>query len=319
MGKGITPAVLFDSHRERLGLAWVAGRAGALRPLLDGQPPPRGSPFVGWVDYLNLIHPSRIQIIGPEEMAYLVGLSRETYADTLQRLFAFRPACVIVADGQPAPDDLVASAEATGTPLFSTALPGYTIVGYLRHFLTDAFAERETVHGVFLSVLDIGVLLTGRSGIGKSELALELLSRHHKLIADDSPEFRRIAPTVLRGFCSPSDLSGYLEVRGLGVLDIRAMFGDSAIKQSKNLRLIIDLQRMDDQELGRIDRLRGSRQLRAILDVEVPQLTLPVMSGRNLAVMVESAVSNHILYTRGLNATREFMERHQRLLAEDGA
>lgn len=319
MSKGITPAVLFESHQERLRLAWVAGRAGADRPLLGDQPPPRGSPFVGWVDYLSLINPSRVQIIGPEERRYLDGLGREGCADTLRRMFASVPASIIVSDDQSIPEELASGAEATGTPLLRTPLPGYTVVGYLRHYLTDAFAERVTVHGVFLSVLDIGVLLTGRSGIGKSELALELLSRHHKLIADDSPELRRIAPTVLRGCCSPADLSGYLEVRGLGVLDIRAMFGDSAIKESKNLRLIIDLKRMDDDELGKIDRLHGSRQQRTILDVEVPHLTLPVMSGRNLAVMVESAVSNHILRTKGLNAAREFMARHQRLLAEDRA
>jgi HPr kinase/phosphorylase len=319
MTKGITPAVLFESHQEKLRLVWIAGKAGAERPLTGGQPPPRGSPFVGWVDYLSLINPSRVQIIGPEEMTWLGGLTAEAYAATLRRIFAGKPACVIVSDGQPVPDKLVAAAETAGIPLFGTQLPGYTVVGYLRHFLTDAFAERVTMHGVFLSVLDIGVLLIGKSGIGKSELALELLSRHHKLIADDAPEFRRIAPTVLRGFCSPSDLSGYLEVRGLGVLDIRAMFGDSAIKQSKNLRLVIELQRMDEKELEKIDRLNGSQQHRVILDVDVPQITLPVMSGRNLAVMVESAVSNHILMMKGLNATREFLKAHQKLLRDDPA
>jgi HPr kinase/phosphorylase len=317
MNAGITPAVLFESHQEKLGLAWVAGSAGAQRPLLGDQPPPRGSPFVGWVDYLSLINPSRIQIFGPEEMRYLDGLTAQALVETLQQIFAREPACLIVSDGQPIPDRLVSMAEATGTPLLKSNLPGYTLIGYLRHYLTDAFAERVTVHGVFLSVLDIGVLLTGRSGIGKSELALELLSRHHKLIADDSPEFRRISPTVLRGFCSPSDLSGYLEVRGLGVLDIRAMFGDSAIKLSKNLRLIIDLKRMDDQELERIDRLHGSQHHRTLLDVDIPQITLPVMSGRNLAVMVESAVSNHILMSKGRHAAREFIKQHQRLIAGD--
>ena len=153
-----------------------------------------------------------------------------------------------------------------------------------------------------------GVLITGDSSIGKSELALELLTRGHRLIADDATEFSRIAPDTLNGTC-PEMLRDFLEVRGLGILNVRAMFGDSAIKQSRNLRLIIVLQDLEDAV--KIDRLHGSRQIRVIQDVEIPEVTLPVGPGRNLAVLLEAAVRNHILISKGYDASEAFIERQK--------
>jgi HPr kinase/phosphorylase len=316
MKNAITPAVLFETHRQRLELVWVAGKAGAGRGVSPAAETSEGFPPVGWAGYMNLVRPHRIQVIGAAEAAYLSALAEDERSRSLARLFAEAPVFVIVAGGQPVPPGLAAMADETATPLLSSTLAGYEIISQLRYHLADAFAERTTLHGVFMAVLGIGVLLTGESGVGKSEVALDLLSRGHRLIADDAPEFRRIAPDVVSGYCCPPVLGGFLEVRGLGVLDVRAMFGDTAIKTSKSLRLIIELKRMSEEELNGMDRLQGSRRACAVLGVKVPGITLPVVPGRNLAVLVESAVSNQILLMKGYDAAGAFIERQQRAIVE---
>lgn len=317
MNDGITPAVLFETHRQRLNLAWVAGKGGAERLIAPQDAPAfKGVPPVGWAGYLNLIRPHCIQVVGTAEAAYLADLPAAERSRSLARLFDAGPVFVIVSDDQPVLQELAALADETATPLLCSPAPGYEIISHLRYHLADTFGEREIVHGVFMAVFGIGVLITGESGVGKSEVALDLISRGHRLIADDAPEFRRIAPDVVSGYCCPSALSGFLEVRGLGVLDVRAMFGDTAIKTSKSLRLIIELKRMSEEEFNRLDRLEGSRQERAILDVRVPQITAPVVPGRNLAVLVESAVSNQILRMKGYDAAHAFIARQQRAIAE---
>ncbi len=317
MSQGLTAAELFDAHAERLGLSWVAGLAGGEREVGEAEAV-RNSSFVEWAGRLNPVRPCRIQVVGPDESGYLAGLDAVAGSAMLDRLFSDDTACVIVSDGDQVPDDFAARADAGAIPLFRSGLAGYKIVSHLQHWLSSVLAERVNLHGVFMEVLGIGVLLTGKSGVGKSELALELISRNHRLIADDAPEFRRVAPDELNG-CCPSGLVGFLEVRGLGVLNIRAMFGDSVIKLNKNLRLIIELQRMSDSELAALDRLEGSRRYRTILDVEVPQITLPVVPGHNLAVLVEGAVRNHILMLKGYNASQAFIERQQRMILEGDA
>jgi HPr kinase/phosphorylase len=217
---------------------------------------------------------------------------------------------VIIGNGLAAPDDLRKRAEAAGIPLLLSPLDSQDIVADLQYYLSHHFAEKTTLHGVFMEVMGIGVLITGDASIGKSELALELVSRGHRLIADDSPVFARIAPDLLNGTC-PEVLRDFLEVRGLGILNIRAMFGDSAIKQSKHMRLIIHLAQMTDQELSAIDRLKGSRETCDVLGVAVPQVTLPVGPGRNLAVLVEVAARNHMLFLKGYDASRRFIDRQQ--------
>jgi len=174
-------------------------------------------------------------------------------------------------------------------------------------------AEKITIHGVFLDVHGLGVLLTGASGVGKSELGLELITRSHCLIADDAIEFSQQGPGEVRGSC-PDILRDFLEVRGLGVLDIRAMYGDGVIKDSKDLCLIIHLERMTPEKIQQVDRLEGCLGKRQILDMDVPVVTLPVASGRNLAVLVEAAVRHHILLRKGYNASDALIARQQKIL-----
>lgn len=178
-------------------------------------------------------------------------------------------------------------------------------------------AEKTVIHGVFLDVHGLGVLLTGESGVGKSELALELISRSHCLIADDAIEISQQEPDKLRGTC-PEALRDFLEVRGLGVMNIRAMYGDGVIKDSKSLHLVVHLERMAPEKIQQVDRLAGCYGKKRILDTEIPAVTLPVASGRNLAVLVEAAVRHHILLRKGYNASDAFVARQQQILHQQG-
>jgi len=301
---------LFDTHRDKLTLEHVAGSDGKNRfiEFEDTQLAVEDVPDVSFVGHMNFIHPHRIQVIGHRETTYLEKLSPSERDNAIKGLYDGDPLCIIVANSIKIPDALVTHSNTSGIPLFSSLQNSQFIVNHLQYYLSHTLANRITLHGVFLEVNGIGVLLTGDSGVGKSELALELISRGHRLIADDAPEFSRVAPDTLSGECPPQ-LKDFLEVRGLGILNIRAMFGDNTIKDMKYLRLIIHLEEMSETELQQIDRLRGSHQLQNILGVDVEQITLPVAPGRNLAVLVEIAVRNHILSYKGYNAAENFIQR----------
>ncbi len=263
---------------------------------------------------LNCIHPNRIQIIGHSELVYLADLGDHAYRETLDKLFECRPALVIFTDDIEAAPEFFDRAKETGVALAATPLPEAELISNLQYHLTHALADRITIHGVFVEILGMGVLLTGDSAVGKSELALALISRGHRLVADDAPQFAQIAPDILQGICPPL-LRDFLEVRGLGILNIREMFGDSAVRRAKDLHLIVHLRRMGETDLNQMDqRLDGSHSQRDILGVEVPELTLPVAAGRNLEVLVEAAVRHHSLRMRGYNASQDFAERQAHMI-----
>lgn len=303
---------LFASLQSRLELTWVAGRVGAAR-VVDVDSVRQGMRPL--VSPLNCIQPSWLQVIGEAEKQYLDTLGKNSRTDLVEQLFGSAPVAVIVADDQLVPDDLIERAEYSATPLFSTPLSIRKVCTVMLSHFHRTLSEKVVMHGVFMEVKGIGVLLTGESGVGKSELALELLSRGHRLVADDAPEFSHAGPDTVIGTCPPM-LRDFIEVRGLGILNVRSLFGDSAVKQDKFLRLIVNLRQVTPDELVRIDRLEGSRRTRMVLDVEVPEVMLPVAPGRNLAVLVEAAVSNHILLMKGYNSAKEFIRRQQDLLAQ---
>ncbi|SFM48892.1 Hpr(Ser) kinase/phosphatase [Ectothiorhodospira mobilis] len=316
MSGSLTVADILEAMEERLGLTWVAGRQGIHREVPQHAAGPKGGPAL--VGHLNIIHPNRIQVLGHDEMRYLWSLRKNSRRDILDQLCSGEAALLIVTDGLAPLPELETLAETQAVPLLRTALPSHELINILRYFFSDKLAETVTLHGVFMEVLGIGVLVTGKSAVGKSELALELISRGHRLVADDAPEFARIAPDILRGTC-PAVLENFLEVRGLGVLNIRAMYGDSAIKNSKYLRLIIELKDQKTVRPGDIDRLHGGRYTREVLGLEVPVITLPVAPGRNLAVMVEAAVRNHLLRLRGYYAGDDLAERMHRQMQDPPA
>ena len=308
MSRSLEIQSLYKALQEKLGLVWLTGEQYKERPVHTTDEDSREVSLVG---HLNLIIQHRVQILGRKELEYLDSLKKNSRKDTLSQLFSGQTTLVVIAKSMPPPTDLEAAAATSQVPLLSSALPSEEVIENLQHYLANYFADKITLHGVFMEVLGTGVLITGDSSIGKSELALELLTRGHRLIADDATEFSRVAPDTLLGTC-PEMLRDFLEVRGLGILNVRAMFGASALKQHRNLRLIIVLQ--DIEDAIQMDRLHGSRQIRKIQDVNIPEVTLPVGPGRNLAVLLEVAVRNHILNAKGYDASQAFIERQKRRL-----
>jgi HPr kinase/phosphorylase len=301
---------LIERIGPRLKLHWLTPPPGPSLPLRPQDPSVAGQSLVG---PLNCIHPNRLQVIGHAELVYLADLGQTAYMETIDKLFAGRPSAVIFAQDIEPEEAFFAGAQRTGSPLLSSPLSDEEIINHLQFFLTHELAERIILHGVFMEVLGTGVLLIGDPAVGKSELALDLINRGHRLIADDAPEFANTAPEVLEGSC-PALLRDFLEVRGLGILNIRAMFGESAVQQSKQLNLIVNLRTLDAVELAGIDRLTGTLSARHILGVTIPEVTMPVAPGRNLAILVEAAVRNQILRIRGYDAGVDFTERQARML-----
>lgn len=324
----ITIEDLYHVHGNKFDLVWVAGKAGKHNVIVpettrtdqargheEGVEVPElkklttagGKPLIG---YLNLIHPHQIQIIGGVELNYVEGLRDITRHDAVKQLFKHEPACIIIADGERVPSFLKRKCNEKNVPLFTSSVPSTTLADSLHYYLANLFADLITLHGVFMEVMSIGVLITGPSGIGKSELALELISRGHRLIADDAPQFSRITPDIVNGIC-PEPLRDFLEVRGLGIINIRKLYGDTAIKNNKYLRLIVRLEPMSKEQMLKLDRLEGSYRTRKILGVDVAEITLPVAPGRNLAILVECAARNYGLRMGGYNASEDFISQQQ--------
>ena len=302
---------LYEALRDKLQLQLIAGESGLDRALLDETMDPASYLVAG---PLSDIHPNRIQVIGHAEQRYLEALGDER-EPMLERLFRSPTRVVVLVDGVPADPVLITHAEQAGVVLLASPLSVRTVLDHLQYFATLRLSDKTTLHGVFMEVLGMGVLITGDPAVGKSELALELVSRGNRLVADDAPEFTRIAPDIVSGSCPPL-LREFLEVRGLGVLNIRAMFGDNAIKHDKYLRLIVHLQPMTEQELATMERLAARQEVREVLGVPIPQVTIPVAPGRNLAILVEAAVRAHLLALQGYDATEEFIARQQQALTD---
>ena len=308
----ITAAELFDQQVERLELRWLAGQRTAAARVLEAVDTVARRPSLA--GYLNIIYPNKLQILGTEELAWLDGLDSRQRWETIQKIIDFRPLAVVISKNQSCPEDLRIAAEESDTPLWVSPRRGHELLNHLQYKLARTLAPRVTLHGVFMEIYSIGVLITGESGSGKSELALELVTRGHRLVADDAPEFTQIAPDVLDGTC-PELLQDMLELRGLGVLNIRQMFGDTAVKRNKYLRMIVHLSRpsLEPTPSG-LERLTGDLGSRRVLDLDVPTITLPVMAGRNLAVLTEAATRMHILRSKGVDAAAAFMARHSHFL-----
>ena len=311
MTTSISARELFDQQKDKLALRWLAGVKGDQRMLEAVDTIARRPSLAG---YLNAIYPNKVQIMGSEELAWLDSLDSRQRWETIQKIVQYRPLALVISKNQSCPEDLRDAAEESETPLWTSPKRGHELLNHLSYHMARTLAPRVTLHGVFMEIYSIGVLITGEAGSGKSELALELLSRGHRLVADDAPEFTQIAPDVLDGTC-PELLQDLLDVRGLGVLNVRDMFGDTAVKKNKYLRLMVHLTRpMTEPNLHGYERLTGDSGTRHVLDLDVPLITLPVMPGRNLAVLTEAATRLHILRTKGIDPAVMFIARHSNLL-----
>jgi HPr kinase/phosphorylase len=314
----ISAEALFESPRSALHWEWIAGHAHPERRF-DEVAVRDAQSSADLVGYLNYIHPYRVQIVGRREVAYLgeaSGVSAEIQERRISRIVTLEPPVLIVADAQVPPDRLVAMCERAEIPLFVTAESAGHVIDVVRAYLSQLFAERTTRHGVFMDILGLGVLLTGESGLGKSELGLELISRGHGLVADDAVDVYRVSQTSLEGRC-PELLMNLLEVRGIGLLDIKAIFGETAVRRKMRLKLIVHLMRKETLE-REFERLPYEPLYEEILGVPVRKAVIAVDAGRNLAVLVEAAVRNTILQLRGIDTYKEFIERHHKALERDG-
>lgn len=310
MSQPVSPKVsiaqLFDDNRDTLGLTWVARQVG-------------GNTEISYVDvhaeviagHLNLNHPDRVQVLGEREVKYFLNLDSEARTAAFRKLVAVHPPVLVISDALVLPADLIEAANAAGMPVIAAEKSAVAVIDRLRSYLAKALADSTTLHGVFMDVLGIGVLITGDSGVGKSELALELITRGAGLIADDAVEIRRIGISKLEGSCPPM-LKDFLEVRGLGLLNIRTIFGETAVRRHLRLRLLAHLQKpVPGHET---ERLPLGNQTQEILGVEIRKVVIPVAAGRNLAVLLEAAVRNYVLQLRGINSTSEFIARQRQML-----
>ena len=304
-------ARLHEDNAAKLGLDWVCGRGS------DALPVRRDSAdAAALVGHLNLIHPNRIQVLGRRELAYIDGYSGDGAGQVIANLFAAEPAAIILTDGVAAPAALLRAAEAKNVPVLATVFTADAVIDTLRRYLAKILADSTSIHGVFMDVLGMGVLITGESGVGKSELALELISRGHGLVADDVVEISRIAAKTLEGRCPPV-LKDFLEVRGLGVLNIRTIFGETAVRPKMNLKLIVHLEKPGQAGAAPSERLPLHEITEDILGMSIRKIIIPVAAGRNLAVLLEAAVRNYILQLRGIDSTREFITRQQGEMKRD--
>jgi HPr kinase/phosphorylase len=311
----LTVQRLFEDRRDKLALDWAAGQAGATRTLPADA---LNRPGVGLVGHLNLIHPIFIQALGSSDIEYLANLDEAQLAASLEALCNSETLAIFLCDGETAPTYLIEAANRFCVPLFLSQKKSRVFVNLLRPYLQRELSEVTTSHGVFLDVLGFGTLITGDSQIGKSELALELISRGAGLVADDVVELYQVGPETIQGRC-PQLLRDFLEVRGIGVLNIKAIFGETAVRPRKTLRLIVHLERPTKEYFQGLDRLQTKSSTTNILGVEIPTVTLAVVAGRNLSVLAEAAVRHYILQTRGYDSTKDFLDRHEAAMREQTA
>ena len=310
----ISADVLFEDHRAALRWQWIAG-LGASERRFDEVAVREAQSSADLVGYLNYIHPYRVQILGTRELAYLTNAAPDDCARRMSRIVTLEPPVLVLCDAQAAPEALVSMCERAQIPLFSTDESAAFVIDVLRAYLSKHFANRTTMHGVFMDILGLGVLITGESGLGKSELGLELISRGNGLVADDAVDLSRINQTTVEGRC-PELLQNLLEVRGIGLLDIRAIFGETAVRRRMRLKLIVHLVRRETMERD-YERLPYEPLTQEVLGVPIQKAIIQVVAGRNIAVLVEAAVRNHILQLRGIDTYQEFVERHRRAMEHD--
>jgi HPr kinase/phosphorylase len=304
-----TLQTLFDDNEQSLKLDWIAGRSGGLRTIAGATSAEvQAADIVG---HLNLIHADRLHVLGAPEVGYMTRMDSSRRAHYAHDLIAGGALGLIVAEGLKLPDDMTAVAEQVGLAMFASPLAAGLVIDRLRVYLNKKLAVHCTMHGVFMDVLGMGVLIAGESGVGKSELGLELISRGHGLVADDVVDFARVEPDAIEGHCPPL-LANLLEVRGLGLLDIKSIFGETAVRRKMKLRLIVELRRQAAAAL--MERLPLAGTTEEVLGLPVHKVVIPVAAGRNLAVLLEAAVRNTILKLRGIDTMAEFMQRQRQAI-----
>jgi HPr kinase/phosphorylase len=281
-----------------LALDLLAGGDGLSRLITSPHVQKTGLALAGFHQYLKA---GRALIFGESEIRFLESLDSGTRSEALRRALRFDLPCVVITNGLPAPPELIVEAERAQVPVLRTPVVTPTAIGKISSILEDSLAERTVIHAVLLDVLGLGVLITGESGIGKSECALDLIARGHRLVADDTVEVRRRSETILIGTC-PELTRHHMELRGLGVINVKELFGIASTRSSKRVELVVRLERWDVTR--QYERLGLEDEHDEILGLRVPLIRMPVAPGRNIAILVEVAARNQLLRARGHHAAR---------------
>ena len=308
--EGVSVGVVLRERGDapEIDLTLLAGTPGLSRLVTSPHIQKTGLALAGFDQFLR---PGRVLIFGESEVRYLEGMPQPSRREAASRVLGRDIPCVVVTGGLTPPTELVEEATRASVPLIQTSLPTPTAIAKITARLESHLAVRGMVHGVLMDVLGLGVLVVGDSGIGKSECALDLIVRGHRLVADDTVELRRRGETVVLGSC-PELTRYHMEIRGLGVINIRDLFGVAATRSSKRVELVVQLERWDP--LREYDRLGLDEERFDVLGVSVPMIRMPVAPGRNLAILVEVAARNQLLRVRGHHAARELAERLAREL-----
>jgi len=293
-----------------LKLVLLAGESGLGRRLTIHRIQKPGLALAG---YVRQVHPERVQVLGATEVSYLGTLSDEDARRSVEAFIGLNPACVVVTKGLEVPRLLLDVADRNGVPVLRTPLVSSAAIDAIQKHLELQLAPTASIHAVLMDVLGVGVLLLGKSGIGKSEAALDLIMRGHRLVADDLVEVRRTSGNLLVGLASEL-IKHHMEVRGLGIINIKDMFGVAAVRDEKRIELVLELIRWDQSDAH--DRLGLDEMVYPILEVQVPLLRIPVSPGRNVSSLSEVAARNRLLQVRGHHSAREFQERLDSALAD---
>ena len=312
MAAGVSVGALLGARGAASGLELdlLAGATGLDRRITLPHIQKTGLALTGYDEYLR---PGRVLIFGESEIRFLEQMAADSRRGMLSRLFGRDFPCVMMTMGLEGPPELAEEAERAGVPLVRTHLATPVAIARLTTLLEDRMAPRETRHGVLMDILGLGVFITGESGIGKSECALDLIGRGHRLVADDTVEMRCRGEAILIGTC-PELTRHHVEIRGLGLINVTDLFGVSATRSSKRVELVVQLERWDERR--EYDRLGLDVATTEILGVAVPLVIMPVAPGRNIAMLVEVAARNQLLRSRGRNAARELAERLERRLEQ---
>src|SRR4030042_400710 len=302
-----------EQDREyHLGLTLVAGRKGLKKRITHSQVQKMGLALAGFTQF---IAPERLQIIGNTEMAYARTLSPDLHMEVIHQICSLELSCLVVTRNLEIPELLLKEADEREIPLFLTSLNTTDFIERVTKFLEEKLALTHSLHGVLMDVFGVGVLIIGKSGIGKSECALDLILRGHRLVADDMVYIQKRSPSSLIG-SGFEVIQHHMEIRGLGIINIRSLFGIEAIRERKKIELVLELTEWDTQR--EYDRLGFEEEKYSILGVELPMLRIPVTPGRNLPTIIEVAARNHLLKGMGLDSALEFEKKLLRKIEEKG-
>jgi len=303
---------LEQDREHHLELTLMAGRKGLKKKVTHSQVQKMGLALTGFIQFIN---PERLQVIGNTEMAYFKTLPPETQGKVIHEICSLPLSCLVITRGLEIPELLLQEGDEKGIPVFRTNLRSFDFIERVTKFLEEKLASTSSLHGVLMDIYGVGVLILGKSGIGKSECALDLILRGHRLVADDMVHIQKRSPSSVIG-SGFEVIQHHMEIRGLGIINIRSLFGVEAIRERKKIELVLELLEWDTQR--EYDRLGFEEEKFSILGMELPMLRIPVTPARNLTTIIEVAVRNHLLKVMGYDSALEFEKKLLRKMEERG-